>query len=303
MRTTEPKIFASDRNVWLAERRKGIGASEIPILLGLSGYSSPIELYLSKVYENAAEEMSEAASWGLLLEDAIAEEFGRRLELRTEKFGYIVRHAEFRFLFATPDHVAHDGAMKVPIQVKTTGVFNDGEWQDGAPMRVVAQVHQEMMCLGSNYGYAVCLIGGQKMVWQRIERNENLCTEIASAGSRFWQHVQDREPPQFDVTDLSRRVSKLLWPESDGSVAMIKDAAHIDIIANWRRWARVEKEAHESRETLYDQVLAIVGPHERVLLPSGAYITAKSFVKPEYVVRAHTERPLRYYEPKDRRAK
>src|SRR5262245_52949583 len=63
-----------DRAAWLEARRKGIGASEIAAVLGISPWESPFSLYWRKVNGWDYEPSSEM-EWGTRLEPVIAEKY------------------------------------------------------------------------------------------------------------------------------------------------------------------------------------------------------------------------------------
>lgn len=65
---------------WLAERRKGIGGSDIATILGLNKWKSPLQLFLEKTGKVQAEDLSdkEVIYWGNVLEDVVAKEFEKK---------------------------------------------------------------------------------------------------------------------------------------------------------------------------------------------------------------------------------
>lgn len=70
------------REEWLSIRQKGIGGSDAAVVLGLSKWKTPFELWLEKTGQVMPEEsQSEAAYFGTILEDVVAKEF----ELRSGK--------------------------------------------------------------------------------------------------------------------------------------------------------------------------------------------------------------------------
>jgi predicted phage-related endonuclease len=68
------------RESWLARRRSGIGASEIAVVLGASGWGSILGLYYKKLdgEDPIEDEPEEHQRWGNLLQDAILGELAHR---------------------------------------------------------------------------------------------------------------------------------------------------------------------------------------------------------------------------------
>ena len=69
------------REAWLERRRSGVGASEVAILIGASGWGSILGLYYSKLEESDPDDNDdpeEYLQWGNLLQDAILGELAKR---------------------------------------------------------------------------------------------------------------------------------------------------------------------------------------------------------------------------------
>ena len=73
------------RAEWLAQRRTGIGGSDVAAILGLSKYRSPLDVYKDKIGETPDGEQSQAAYWGTKLEDVVAREFQERTGLKVQR--------------------------------------------------------------------------------------------------------------------------------------------------------------------------------------------------------------------------
>src|SRR5689334_22139628 len=57
-RVDTPELHSAE---WHAERRKGIGGSDIPVLLGLSKYASPYSLWAEKIGQVPPDESDDEA--------------------------------------------------------------------------------------------------------------------------------------------------------------------------------------------------------------------------------------------------
>ena len=61
------------------ERNQGIGGSDMPVILGLSSYKTPYQLYLEKTGQFKSEqEQNQFQYWGEQLEGVIRDEFAKR---------------------------------------------------------------------------------------------------------------------------------------------------------------------------------------------------------------------------------
>ena len=60
-----------ERTAWLNERRKGIGGSDVAAIIGLSPWTTPLDIYEQKLGIALPSEETEAMYWGTALEPAI----------------------------------------------------------------------------------------------------------------------------------------------------------------------------------------------------------------------------------------
>lgn len=184
------------REEWLAERRNGIGASDIAAVLGISPWATPLELYLDKIGEAAEKEDEPQMRRGRRLEplvlDFYAEETGRPVTRQQE----CVVGAE-SWMRATLD--GFDETAVAPVEAKTVNAFAAQEfgeaWTDDVPLHYAAQVHWQMMLTGAGVGYLAALIGSDDFRIFEIRRDRELEQMLVARAREFWQRVQDRNPP------------------------------------------------------------------------------------------------------------
>src|SRR5947209_6843419 len=81
--TVQPAGKSAIRELWLAERRRGLGGSDAAPACGMSPWKTPFELYLDKTGQLPPEKMTEAMKLGVHFEAALADlysaETGRSL--------------------------------------------------------------------------------------------------------------------------------------------------------------------------------------------------------------------------------
>lgn len=77
----------ADREVWLRDRKKGIGGSDVAAVLGLNPWRTPLDVFNEKTAETVDDKpQSEAAHFGTILEDVVADEFARRTGFKVVRF-------------------------------------------------------------------------------------------------------------------------------------------------------------------------------------------------------------------------
>ena len=86
-KTNTTTTAEDDRENWLRERKKGIGGSDVAAVLGLNPWRTPLDVFNEKTAETVDDKpQSEAAHFGTILEDVVADEFARRTGFKVARF-------------------------------------------------------------------------------------------------------------------------------------------------------------------------------------------------------------------------
>ncbi|MCA0980206.1 YqaJ viral recombinase family protein [Exiguobacterium aestuarii] len=204
------------REEWLELRRNGIGGSDIAGILGLNKYKSPMGVYLDKVGESPHEdETSEAAYWGNMLEEVVAQEFGTRTGLEVGNDTRMLSHPDYPFLIANLDRVVV-GKPEI-IECKTSSAYRAKEWEgEQVPMEYLIQVMHYLAVTGYERAHIAVLIGGQRFVHKTVERDNELIELMIDAASNFWNnHVLTKVPPPFDGSNASVTLIGAMFPQAE----------------------------------------------------------------------------------------
>src|SRR5690625_505697 len=159
------------REDWLRERQKGIGGSDASSILGYNPWKSPFELYIEKTSDVVQEIDNEAIYWGNTLEDIVAQEFSRRTGKKVRRRNEIFRHKDYDWMIANIDRdVVGERAL---LECKTTNAFYYDQLQgDEIPPDTMCQIQHYMVVLDNERAYIAVQIGGQKIVWKEITRDD-----------------------------------------------------------------------------------------------------------------------------------
>lgn len=296
-----------DESVWKDLRFAGIGASEIGALLGMDSRSSPLKLFLEKTGAVEPDDLSdvEAIRWGHRLEPVIAEDYrertGRRVERGRRGRYSVLRSKRYPWALASLDFwTGETGSELWPLEVKNANAFRAEDWLNGTPDYHIAQVTQQMLVTGAAKGTSAVLIGGNKLAWCDVSRDEQLVRRIVYAGEKFWDRVQRRDPPEPDGSQATRDVLAKLYPTSNGKTVVLP-AAIEDTVYEWRRLKDAAKANEKEISRLEHVIKATLGEAERGVIPStGDQISWKTQSVREHVVKATTFRALRFHEGKVR---
>jgi len=183
----------------LAERAKGLGATDVAVAAGLDPYTSPFELYLIKTGQLDPEASIDEASRGRMerghrMED-VALEWDRDINGEAfERVSRTVWHPTIPFIYCHPD------ARRKPwrqtrrlIEVKTSA----RAWKE-IPRKTEAQVQVQMACTGAQ-DCDVLVLGfdGPPVRW-RVERDDALIEALEGVATSMWERIERRDPPPMD---------------------------------------------------------------------------------------------------------
>lgn len=200
---------------WYEFRKDGIGGSEIGTILGLNKYDTVVRVFHEKVGTvQPRMDDNERMFWGRKLEDEIAEiwryydgtDDGYINNFKNNRIirdcrninGYIV-NPKYPWLFASLDRVINiKGGVNLitgdplttegVLEVKTLSYWASQMWQDGIPISYLAQVHQYMIIIESDYAEIAILQDGNVFKVEKIQRDDTLCERIIEISKAFWEN-------------------------------------------------------------------------------------------------------------------
>lgn len=298
-----------DEQEWLSHRHTGIGASEIAGCMGLPSIahrSSPLKVFMEKSGALEPEDLSdvEAIEWGHVMEPVIAQRYaartgrpvitgrrGRHQVLRSKAHPWALCSLDFW----TADN--DDGAELRPLEIKNVSAFLAEDWLNGTPEYYYAQIQQQLLVTGARRGTSALCLGGNRLLWCDVPRDEEFIRRIIWHGERFWQRLQDNEPPAPDGSEATKQALARLYPNSDGSVVVLP-AALIDTVYDWRRLKDEASALKKKITQAENDIKATLGEAERGVFPSGEAVSWRSQTTRAHQVAESTFRVLRFHESK-----
>lgn len=202
-----------DRNEWLEYRKRGIGGSDAAAVAGLNPWKSPFAVWMEKTGQIEPEEPGEAAYWGTILEDIVAQEFTKRTGMKVRRRNAILQRHEHPWMIANVDRLIV--GENAGLECKTTSAYNAKEWDgDEVPAQYILQVQHYMAVTGAKAWWLAVLIGGQRFIHKRIERDDELIQQLIEIERDFWEnHVVPCVPPEMDGSTASTELLKRMYPE------------------------------------------------------------------------------------------
>ena len=301
-RAQGPKVTRAE---WLQARRKSVGASDVPAILGLSPWASPMSVWAEKVgIEAPPPENEELLAWGLTMEPAIAAAYqrqtGRRVAFDPK---WQMRHygspcVGFKpNLSATLDGITFrqgvDGDDRGPLEFKNVDGGKWEDWLEGPPLMYQAQVQAQIAVMDAQWGAIAASIGGRPPVCFDLERDDAFIAAMLDAVADFWQLVETRTPPPPDGTDATKRALARIYPRhKQGLRKVLPPEAEI-----WFRMRQEAKAAIKIAQAQVDEaeaeIKAAMGDAEIGEIPGAGEVTWKAQEQAAYEVKAMTKRVLR----------
>ncbi|PFC44731.1 hypothetical protein COJ11_31330 [Bacillus cereus] len=204
-----------DHAQWLQARTQGIGGSDVSAIAGLNKWKSAVQVFLEKTQAIEKEDIqSEAAYFGNVLEEVVAKEFAKRTDLKVQRRNAILQHPEYPWMLANVDRLIV--GKKNGLECKIASEYLKKEWRDEeVPAAYLLQCQHYMAVTGYEAWWIAVLIGGNKFVHKKIERDEELIQYLIDIEKDFWlNNVEKNEPPMFDGSDASTDLLKHLYLES-----------------------------------------------------------------------------------------
>lgn len=181
---------------WLQWRGKGIGSSDAPIILGVSPWATPYQLWEQKTGRVKKEQTTNfAIERGNRLEPAARADYELRSNMSMPAL--LVEHKQYPFLRASMDGFNLD--QMVGLEIKCPGAADHALAKQGkVPEKYYAQVQHQILVTGANwidyYSY-----DGERGVSVRVYPDIEYCKKLLAAEIAFWDMVcTDKEPALID---------------------------------------------------------------------------------------------------------
>jgi putative phage-type endonuclease len=283
---------------WLAVRRSAIGASEAPMLLGVSPFKGPMELFAEKLEVLERDAETDAMRWGKILEGPLAEHYAAETGRRLHDPGrYTLRRSRaVPFMVATLDReivLAGDQPVPAPLEIKTTAGYRFEDWDDEPPVHVLVQVQHQLAVTGWAWASVAVLLGGRTFRWYDVARHDAFIAKLCEAELEFFAHLRTRTMPRVDGSAGTKAALRALYPkEISGLVVNLPGEA-----SDWDT-QRLEaiaalKVAEAAKDQAENKLRAALGEAEVGVLPNGVTYSYKASERKGYVVQPTIVRTLR----------
>lgn len=268
----------TDREEWLAARRKGIGASEIAAVLGISPWESPFSLYWRKV--NGWDfEASAAMEWGNRLEPVVAQKYADAHPEYELCQGHLEEQPFEPWMLATPDRYLF---MPVDGRLMPTGLLElktahsaDGWGEPGTaeiPVYYRAQVLWQMAVVDVGWADVAVLIGGSDYREYTVLRDDKDIAVMVEAGRRFMARIEAGDPPPIDDHHATLTTIKRLHPDLDDETVPVNET----VAAGYLRAVRMCRVAEKAKDRYEIKLRAEMGRAKKAITADGRKVATRT---------------------------
>jgi len=176
------------------ERKGFLGGSDCAAIMGMSRWSTPLQVWAEKTGQIVRPEIdSEACELGKELEDYVARRFTRKTGIEVEMLlddkGRRLRHSHKKYPYISCEIDRRVKDKKIIMECKTASAWKSKEWQgEEIPVEYILQCQHMMLVTDAPSCWIACLIGNQSFVYREIPRDDKLIEVILDKEVDFWEN-------------------------------------------------------------------------------------------------------------------
>ena len=237
---------------WHAWRMQGIGSSDAPVIMGVSPYRTPFQLWEEKTGKVSPQAVPNwAQRHGIELEPEARAHYELLANLVMDPC--LVQHKDFPFLRASLDGMNDEIRGGLEIKCCAQADFELAA-QEGKPVReripekVWPQLQHQLMVSGLEWIHYFPYWKGKGIIVE-VRPDPRYVEELFDCEMQFWKHVQEDTPPPLSKRDF----------------VVVKDDVELSQVCNLflskkSECERVTAELAALRKQILDKV-----PHQRAL--------------------------------------
>lgn len=222
---------------WHEMRKNHLGASDAPVVMEVSPWKTPFQLWEEKIGLSKDEQRRAAMQRGLDLEPKAREKFESMTGLLISPA--VKKHPSIDFMMASFDGIDLSGDYAV--EIKCPGKEDHEMAKSGeVPEKYIPQLqHQLEVCqLGMLYYFS---FDGEEGVILEVQRDDGYIHKMIRKEKEFWDCVQELIAPKMTERDY-QKIADVPW----GSAAQ-----------EWVMVSKQLKELEEKEKALRDNLIAM----------------------------------------------
>lgn len=178
---------------WLEHRKSYIGSSDAPVIMGVSPWKTPYQLWQEKIGFGLPEEQDNPAiRRGNALEEEARQLFSEEIGAVVQP--YIGYHPQFKFMMASLDGISPDG--QTIVEIKCPGEKGHELARQGVvPDHYYPQLQHQLAVMGTPMLWYYSYYNGEG-IKVAVERDDKYIDKLIQAEAAFWQQVKELKAPE-----------------------------------------------------------------------------------------------------------
>ena len=263
----------AERKAWLAERKKGLGGTDIArIMMAGADSADKIGCFEGTVFklwsEKTGRDASESSDNQILMRGRVMEKYVCELyELHLGEGCHLWEkgltwHPTRPRIFGTPDRLVKHKGITYGMDAKTSRRRNGwGKTRTtDVPLDVELQMRVYMEIFDAPYWDIATLFNLDDFRVYRMMRDEELGQQILDVADEWWEkHVVAETPPPVDGTDICRKTLGKLHPRVKDEVLRPATVAERGLYEKLLKVRQEHKEAAEKKNELENRLRQCIG--------------------------------------------
>ena len=246
---------------WLKWRKKGLGGSDIAAILGISKWSSAIDIWLQKTNQKFDETIeNEAMTWGKILEPVIREQFKQKTGKKVVEVHSILQNEEYPFMISDVDGLTEDSEGNPAIlEIKCVSEYKRSEWDnDQIPYYYMTQVMHYLAVTGLDTAYICALVGGNSMIIREVKADKDMIAMLIACEKNFWDKVVNCVRPEADGSDACKELLDSLYRGGVSEQIVLPEEA-IEFVDLYLEASAEEDNAKAKKQEAANHIKEIMG--------------------------------------------
>lgn len=223
--------FIPGTKEWLKMRSNMIGASDAPVIMGRSPWTTPNQLWHQKMGLSTSPKQNEAMRRGVDLEPVARNKF---IDLISYNFSPIVAlHDSIPYMMASFDGFSENGQA---VEIKCPGKEDHEKAMDGViPEKYIPQLQHQMEVAGIQSMFYFSYSEKSHKILE-IEKDNEYTLHLITEEKAFWDCMENLQAPELVDRDYIKR----------------EDKEWLQLSKEWIELSKIEERKEEIRKRLID---------------------------------------------------
>lgn len=186
-------------DTWLSLRKEKIGSSDAAVVMGISKWRTPLQLWSEKLDLTPPQQVNDAMRRGTELEPIARDLFCDQLQIKMIPKVFIND-----FQIASFDGVSNCNRMAVEIKCPNK-IDHEMAQQSKVPNHYYPQVQHQMIVLDIKEMYYMSYYKEDNWTIFQVKRDDDYCEKLLDKEREFWQYLHTLESPPLCDRDYTER--------------------------------------------------------------------------------------------------